>query len=351
MSEPRKKALITGITGQDGSYLAELLLGKGYEVHGLVRRSSSFNTGRIEHVYVDPHRPDARLFLHYGDLVDGTGLREVLTRVLPDEVYNLGAQSNVRVSFDQPVYTVQADAVGTMNLLEAIRDVMNQTGRPVRFYQASSSEMYGKVVETPQTERTPFHPRSPYACAKVYSFWQTVNYREAYGLFAVNGILFNHESPRRGETFVTRKITRAATRIKEGLQQKLYLGNLDAKRDWGFAGDYVEALWLMLQRQQPEDYVIATGETHSVREFLDEVFGHLGLDWQKHVEVDPRYLRPAEVDLLLGEATKARRELGWQPKVTFKQLAKMMTEADWDLARRERVVAEHDRNSRPISKT
>jgi GDPmannose 4,6-dehydratase len=345
MSDARKKALITGITGQDGSYLAEFLLGKGYEVHGLVRRSSSFNTGRIEHVYVDPHRPDARLFLHYGDLVDGTGLREVLTRVLPDEVYNLGAQSHVRVSFDQPVYTVQADAVGTMNLLEAIRDVMNQTGRPVRFYQASSSEMYGKVVETPQTERTPFHPRSPYACAKVYSFWQTVNYREAYGLFAVNGILFNHESPRRGETFVTRKITRAATRIKEGLQQKLYLGNLDAKRDWGFAGDYVEAMWLMLQRQPPEDYVIATGETHSVREFLDEVFGHLGLDWQKHVEVDPRYLRPAEVDLLLGDATRARRDLGWQPKVTFKQLAKMMTEADWDLARRERVVAEHDRQS------
>src|SRR6476661_4192863 len=328
MAEARKKALITGITGQDGSYLAEFLLGKGYEVHGLVRRSSSFNTGRIEHVYVDPHRPDARLFLHYGDLVDGTGLREVLTRVLPDEVYNLGAQSHVRVSFDQPVYTVQADAVGTMNLLEAIRDVMNQTGRPVRFYQASSSEMYGKVVETPQTERTPFHPRSPYACAKVYSFWQTVNYREAYGLFAVNGILFNHESPRRGETFVTRKITRAATRIKEGLQDKLFLGNLDAKRDWGFAGDYVEAMWLMLQQEKPDDFVIATGECHTVRDFLDEAFGHLGIDWKKHVEIDPRYFRPAEVDELRGDMTKAKQLLKWEPKVKFRELVRMMVDAD-----------------------
>jgi GDPmannose 4,6-dehydratase len=333
----QKKALITGITGQDGSYLAELLIAKGYEVHGVVRRSSSFNTDRLEHLYVDPHAPSAKLRLHYGDLVDGIGLREVLTRVRPDEVYNLGAQSHVRVSFEQPVYTVQSDAVGTINLLEAIRD----TGLPVRFYQASSSEMYGKVVETPQTETTPFHPRSPYACAKVFSYWQTVNYREAYGMYAVNGILFNHESPRRGETFVTRKITRAATRIKEGLQDKLFLGNLEAKRDWGFAGDYVEAMWSMLQAEQPEDYVVATGETHSVREFLDEVFGHLDLDWKRHVEVDPRYFRPAEVDLLLGDATKARKQLGWSPKVTFKGLAKMMTEADWKLAKRERLVRDH----------
>ncbi|HZL35040.1 MAG TPA: GDP-mannose 4,6-dehydratase [Tepidisphaeraceae bacterium] len=337
----RKRALVTGITGQDGSYLAEFLLAKDYEVHGLVRRSSSFNTSRIEHLYVDPHSPTARIFLHYGDLVDGTGLREVLTRVRPDEVYNLGAQSHVRVSFDQPVYTVQTDALGTINLLEAIRDI----GLPIRFYQASSSEMYGKVMETPQTERTPFHPRSPYACAKVYSYWQTVNYREAYGAFAVNGILFNHESPRRGETFVTRKITRAATRIKEGMQKKLYLGNLDAKRDWGFAGDYVEAMWLMLQAAKPDDYVIATGETHSVREFLDEVFGHLSLDWKEHVEVDPRYFRPAEVDLLLGDGSKARNELGWQPRVSFKQLAQMMTASDWHLARRERAIAEHDKKS------
>jgi GDPmannose 4,6-dehydratase len=333
----RKKALITGITGQDGSYLAELLLAKGYLVHGIVRRSSSFNTERIEHLYRDPHNPDARLFLHYGDLVDGTGLREILTRVQPHEVYNLGAQSHVRVSFDQPVYTVQTDALGTMNLLEAIRD----TGNPIRFYQASSSEMYGKVVQTPQTENTPFYPRSPYACAKVYSFWQTVNYREAYGIYACNGILFNHESPRRGETFVTRKITRAATRIKEGLQDKLYLGNLDAKRDWGFAGDYVEAMWLMLQQERPEDFVIATGETHSVREFLDEVFGLLKLDWKQHVEIDPRYFRPAEVDLLLGDAAKARKQLNWTPIVTFKALAKMMTESDWQLAKRERVIADH----------
>jgi GDPmannose 4,6-dehydratase len=332
----QKTALITGITGQDGSYLAELLLKKGYLVHGIVRRSSSFNTERIEHLYRDPHNPEARLFLHYGDLVDGTGLREILTRVGPHEIYNLGAQSHVRVSFDQPVYTVQTDALGTMNLLEAIRD----TGRPVRFYQASSSEMYGKVVETPQTETTPFYPRSPYACAKVYSYWQTVNYREAYDLYTCNGIMFNHESPRRGETFVTRKITRAATRIKEGLQDKLYLGNLDAKRDWGFAGDYVEAMWLMLQQERGEDYVIATGETHSVREFLDEVFGLLKLDWNKHVEIDPRYFRPAEVDLLLGDAAKARKQLNWKPAVTFKGLAKMMTEADWELARRERYVKE-----------
>jgi GDPmannose 4,6-dehydratase len=336
-SESRRKALITGITGQDGSYLAELLLDKGYEVHGLIRRSSSFNTDRIEHLYKDPHHPETRLFLHYGDLVDGTGLREVLSRVMPDEIYNLGAQSHVRVSFDQPVYTVQSDALGTMQLLEAIRD----TGKAIRFYQASSSEMYGKVVETPQTETTPFHPRSPYACAKVYSYWQTVNYRESYNMFACNGILFNHESPRRGETFVTRKITRAATRIKVGLQEKLFLGNLDAKRDWGFAGDYVEAMWMILQQPRPDDFVIATGETHSVREFLDEVFALLELDWKKHVQVDPRYFRPAEVDLLLGDAGKARKVLGWQPKVTFKGLAKMMVEHDLKLARRERVMADH----------
>src|SRR4051812_32530037 len=309
----RKIALITGITGQDGSYLAELLLQKNYLVHGIVRRSSSFNTDRIEHLYKDPHHPETRLFLHYGDLVDGTGLREVLTRVQPDEVYNLGAQSHVRVSFDQPVYTVQSDALGTMQLLEAIRD----TGKSTKFYQASSSEMYGKVRETPQTETTPFHPRSPYACAKVYSYWQVVNYRESYNMYARHGILFNHQSPPRGETFVTRKITRAATRIKEGLQKKLYLGNLDAKRDWGFAGDYVEAMWLMLQQDTPDDYVVATGETHSVKEFLDEVFGILGMNWNDYVAVDPRYFRPAEVDLLLGDASKARKLLNWQPKVTF----------------------------------
>jgi GDPmannose 4,6-dehydratase len=336
-SSPRKKALITGITGQDGSYLAELLLKKNYQVHGIIRRSSSFNTARIEHLYRDPHDPQARIHLHYGDLSDGIGLREILTRVQPEEIYNLGAQSHVRVSFDQPVYTVTSDALGTINLLEAIRD----THQPTRFYQASSSEMYGKVRETPQSETTPFHPRSPYACAKVYSFWQTVNYRESYNMYAVNGILFNHESPRRGETFVTRKITRAATRIKEGLQDKLFLGNLDAKRDWGFAGDYVEAMWLMLQQTKPDDYVIATNETHSVREFLDEVFGHLQLDWKKYVEVDPRYFRPAEVDLLLGDASKAARELNWKPQVTFKALAQMMTIADWKIARQEKLLADH----------
>src|SRR5215212_5069784 len=333
----RKKALITGITGQDGSYLAEFLLARGYEVHGIVRRSSSFNTDRIDHLYKDLHNPEARLFLHYGDLVDGMGLREVLTRVQPDEVYNLGAQSHVRVSFDQPVYTVHSDAMGTIHLLEAIRD----TGLPIRFYQASSSEMYGKVRETPQTETTPFYPRSPYACAKVYSYWQTVNYRESYNMYACNGILFNHESPRRGETFVTRKITRAATRIKVGLQKKLFLGNLEAKRDWGFAGDYVEAMWMMLQQPKADDYVIATGETHSVREFLDEVFGILQLDWKEYVEVDPRYFRPAEVDLLLGDASKARKELGWTPKVTFKALAKIMVDFDLDLAKREKAMADH----------
>lgn len=333
-----RKALITGITGQDGSYLAELLLEKGYEVHGIIRRSSSFNTDRIDHLYRDPHDKNAKLFLHYGDLVDGTGLREILQRVMPAEVYNLGAQSHVKVSFDQPVYTVSADALGTIHLLEAIRD----TDPKIRFYQASSSEMYGKVVEKPQNEKTPFYPRSPYACAKVYSFWQTVNYRESYGMYACNGILFNHESPRRGETFVTRKITRAATRIKEGLQDKLYLGNLDASRDWGYAGDYVEAMWLMLQQDVADDYVIATGETYTVRQFLDEVFGYLGLDWKQYVEVDPRYFRPAEVDFLLGDATKAKQKLGWTPRVNMKQLARMMTDSDWKLAKREKAVREHD---------
>ena len=329
-----KRAFITGITGQDGSYLAEFLLRRDYEVHGIIRRSSSFNTKRIEHLYTDPHEKDARLFLHYGDLSDGTGLRNLLDRSRPDEVYNLGAQSHVRVSFDQPVYTAEVSGLGTTRLLEAIRD----TGLETKFYQASSSEMYGKVVETPQSEKTPFHPRSPYGCAKVYSFWQTVNYRESYGLFACNGILFNHESPRRGETFVTRKITRAATRIKEGLQDKLYLGNLDAKRDWGFAGDYVEAMWLMLQQDEPGDYVIATGETSSIRDFLDLAFGRVELDWHKYVEADPRYLRPAEVDLLLGDPSKARKVLNWEPRISFQELVAMMVDADWKLAKEEKIL-------------
>jgi GDPmannose 4,6-dehydratase len=337
-----KRALITGITGQDGSYLAELLLAKGYEVHGIIRRSSSFNTDRIDHIYQDPHTPHPKLTLHYGDLTDGSGLRDVLTKCKPSEIYNLGAQSHVRVSFDMPVYTVQSDALGTIMLLEAVRDLEQATGYPVKLYQASSSEMFGKVVETPQKETTPFHPRSPYACAKVYSYWQVVNYRESYGMFAVNGILFNHESPRRGETFVTRKVTRAATRIKLGLQDKLFMGNLDAKRDWGFAGDYVEAMWAMLQHDKPEDFVISTGETHSVREWIEECFGHLGLDWKKHVETDPRYLRPAEVDLLLGDCTKAKTLLKWEPKVKFKELAKMMVEADLKLAQREKLLHEHE---------
>ncbi len=335
------KALITGITGQDGSYLAELLLNKGYEVHGIIRRSSSFNTGRIDHLYRDPHLPGTRLFLHYGDLTDGTGLRKILTKVEPEEVYNLGAQSHVRVSYDQPVYTAQVNAVGTVRLLEALRD----TGIGAKFYQASTSEMYGQVSETPQTEQTKFHPRSPYACAKVYSFWQTVNYRESYDMFCCNGILFNHESPRRGQTFVTRKITRAATRIKEGLQEKLYLGNLDAQRDWGYAPEFVEAMWLMLQQEAPGDYVIATGVSHSVREFLQLVFGHLQLDHKKHVEIDQRYYRPAETEILLGDSTKARQQLGWSPTTTFEELVSLMVEADWQLARGERVLAEHQANN------
>ena len=335
-----KKALITGVTGQDGSYLAEFLLAKGYEVHGIIRRSSTFNTERVDHIYRDPHEKDTRFFLHYGDLTDSAGLRRIIGAVAPDEVYNLAAQSHVRVSFDQAVYTADAGALGTLRILEAIRDLQVQT----RFYQASSSEMYGKAMEVPQRETTPFHPRSPYACGKVFSHWQTINYREAYGMFNCSGILFNHESPRRGETFVTRKITRAATRIKEGLQKKLYLGNLDAKRDWGFAGDYVEAMWLMLQQDEPDDYVIATGETHAVREFLDAVFSLLDLDPKQHLEIDPRYFRPSEVDLLQGDPTKARRELGWKPKVNFKELVKMMVEHDWKLAKEERVLVEHRRS-------
>jgi GDPmannose 4,6-dehydratase len=339
-NHPHKKALITGITGQDGSYLAEFLLEKGYEVWGVIRRSSSFNTGRIDHLYQDPHEPDVRLRLIYGDLGDASSINQVLKKVRPDEIYNLGAQSHVKVSFDVPEYTGDVTGLGAVRVLEAMREL----GLDARFYQASSSELYGKVVETPQTETTPFYPRSPYAAAKAYAFYVTKNYRESYGMFAVNGILFNHESPRRGETFVTRKITRAAARIKRGLQKCLYLGNLDAKRDWGYAGDYVEAMWLMLQADKPDDYVIATGETHSVREFCEVTFAHIGLPirWQGSgeqekglgpdgrplIEVDPKYFRPAEVDLLLGDASKARKELGWKPRVGFAELARMMVDAD-----------------------
>lgn len=333
-----KRALITGITGQDGSYLAELLLSKGYEVHGIVRRSSSFNTDRLEHLYRDPHETDVRLRLHYGDLNDASSLSSILGDVRPDEIYNLGAQSHVRVSYDVPEYTGEIVALGAVRLLEAI----HRLGLETRFYQASSSELFGRVAETPQRETTPFHPRSPYACAKAYAYYITQNYRESYGLFAVNGLLFNHESPRRGETFVTRKITRGAARIKLGLQEKLFLGNLEAKRDWGFAGDYVEAMWRMLQVDEPDDYVVATGETHSVREFVDATFARLGLDPARHIEFDPRYLRPAEVDLLLGDATKAREKLGWAPKVGFSALVDMMVEHDLALARRERALADHD---------
>lgn len=322
-----KKALITGITGQDGSYLAELLLSKGYEVHGIIRRASTFNTSRLDPIYADPHSGKSRLFLHYGDLSDSSSLARLVAKIHPEEVYNLAAQSHVRVSFDSPEYTTDITATGCVRLLEAIRE----TGVDARFYQASSSEMYGKVVEIPQTEKTPFYPRSPYGCAKVYAYWITVNYRESYGIHASNGILFNHESPRRGETFVTRKITRAVAQIQAGLQNKLYLGNLDAKRDWGYAKEYVEAMWLMLQQDKPDDYVIATNETHSIREFLDVAFGHAGIDWQKHVEIDPRYCRPAEVELLIGDASKARRQLGWEPRTKFADLAKLMVDADIQL--------------------
>jgi GDPmannose 4,6-dehydratase len=323
-----KRALITGITGQDGSYLSEFLLEQGYEVHGIIRRTSTFNTDRIDHIYEDPHKDGVWLFLHYGDLTDGTTLRRILEEVKPVEIYNLGAQSHVRVSFDSPEYTVDAVGMGTLRLLEAIRDYQHRTGIQVRFYQAGSSEMYGLVQAIPQTETTPFYPRSPYACAKVYAHWQTVNYRESYDLFACNGILFNHESPRRGETFVTRKITRAVAGIVAGKQKKIYMGNLDAKRDWGYAKDYVKAMWLMLQKDQPDDYVIATGETHSVREFLELAFNYVNLNWQDYVEFDERYLRPSEVELLIGDATKAREKLGWTPSVTFEELVSLMVEAD-----------------------
>jgi len=325
-----KKALITGITGQDGSYLAELLLKKGYEVHGLIRRASTFNTDRIDHLYQDPHVNGVSLFLHYGDLSDSTNLVKLLYRLQPDEVYNLAAQSHVKVSFEMPEYTGDITGLGVVRILEAIRE----TGISCRFYQASSSEMYGKVQEIPQRETTPFHPRSPYACAKVYAFWTTVNYREAYGIFAANGILFNHESPRRGETFVTHKITRAIAYLEAGLQEKLFLGNLESSRDWGYAPEYVEAMWQILQQEKPDDFVIATGETHTVREFLEEAFGYAGLDWHKYVQEDPRYLRPSEVDYLIGDASKARNKFGWEPKTGFRELVRIMVDADRQTLRR-----------------
>jgi GDPmannose 4,6-dehydratase len=323
-----KRALLTGITGQDGSYLAELLLSKGYEVHGIIRRTSTFNTDRIDHIYEDPHKADAKLFLHYGDLTDGVTIRRILEQVKPQEFFNLGAQSHVRVSFDAPEYTVDTVAMGTLRILEGIRDYEQRTGEQIRFYQAGSSEMYGLVQEVPQKETTPFYPRSPYACGKLFGHWQTINYRESYNIFGCNGILFNHESPRRGETFVTRKITRAIAKIVAKKQDKLFLGNLDSKRDWGYAKDYVEAMWLMLQQDQPDDYVVATGETHSIKEFLGEAFNYVNLKWEDYVEFDPRYLRPAEVELLIGDSTKAREKLGWKPSVTFQELVHLMVDAD-----------------------
>lgn len=332
-----KKALISGITGQDGSYLAEFLLAKDYDVHGIVRRASTFNTDRLEHIYADPHEPDTSIHLHYGDVTDGAGLRHVFENVQPDEVYNLAAQSHVRVSFDQAEYTADVVATGTLRLLEALREYVSSSGKQVRFYQAGSSEMFGST-KPPQNERTPFYPRSPYAVAKVAAHWYAVNYREAYGLFVCNGILFNHESQRRGETFVTRKITRALGRLRLGLQKKLYLGNLDAKRDWGYAGDYVRAMWLMLQAEQPDDYVVATNEAHSVRDFLNLAGTYSGLDWTEYVETDPRYFRPTEVDYLLGDATKARNRLGWRPHVTFEELVRLMVEHDYELARQEQTL-------------
>ena len=333
----KKTALITGVTGQDGSYLTELLLSKGYQVHGIIRRSSSFNTERIDHIYQGPHEESRKLVLHYGDLSDGTGLRRILEKCQPDEVYNLGAQSQVRVSFDQPEYTADIVGSGTLRLLEALRDSAGGSGKEIRFYQAGSSEMFG-AAPAPQSELTPFHPRSPYAVAKVAAHWFAINYRESYGIYVCNGILFNHESPRRGETFVTRKITRALGRIKMGLQEKLYLGNLDAKRDWGHAADYVEAMWLMLQQEKPDDYVVATGESYSVREFLDESFGLAGLNWQDHVEIDPRYFRPAEVDYLQGDSSKIRSELGWKPKIKFKDLVREMYEHDLEQAKQGKML-------------
>jgi GDPmannose 4,6-dehydratase len=335
----KKKALITGITGQDGSFLAELLLSKGYQVHGIVRRASTFNTERLDSIYADPHEPNAQLYLHYGDVTDGSGLRHVIETVQPDEIYNLAAQSHVRVSFDQPEYTADAVAIGTLRLLEAIRDYTSGTGCKVRMYQAGSSEMFG-AAHPPQTEATPFYPRSPYAVSKVAAHWYAVNYREAYGLFVCNGILFNHESERRGETFVTRKITRALGRIKLGLQHKLFLGNLEARRDWGYARDYVEAMWLMLQAPQPDDYVVATGQAHSVVEFLDLAAGYCELDWKKCVEADPRYLRPTEVDHLWGDSSKIRQKLGWEPKVSFENLVRLMVDHDLELARQEQILAQ-----------
>ena len=335
----QKRALITGVTGQDGSYLTEFLLAKGYEVHGLVRRASLFNTDRIDHLYHDVHLGGVKLTLHYGDLTDGTGLRRVLEAVDPDEVYNLGAQSHVKVSFDIPEYTAEVVAVGTLRLIEALRDHIKHSGRPVRYYQAGSSEMFGTAAP-PQSEQTPFYPRSPYGVSKVAAHWFAVNYREAYGLFICNGILFNHESQRRGETFLTRKVTRAVGRISQGIQAKLYLGNLEAQRDWGYAGDYVEAMWLMLQQDTPDDYIVATGKSHKVREFVQLAFAEAGLDWQRYVEIDSRYFRPTEVDILRGDAGKARQILGWQPRVAFPELVKMMVAHDIDLARRERVVSQ-----------
>jgi GDPmannose 4,6-dehydratase len=340
-----KKALITGITGQDGSYLAEFLLSKGYQVYGLVRRSSTITKARLEQIFHDPHVPGALMFLEYGDLAEGLALRSLLTRIQPDEIYNLAAQSHVRISFDQPEYTADVTGTGVLRILEAMRDYIHSTGKPVRFYQASSSEMFGAAPPR-QNERTPFHPRSPYAIAKVAGFWFTVNQREAYGLFCCNGILFNHESERRGENFVTRKITRAAGRIKLGLQKKLYLGNLDARRDWGYALDYVEAMWLMLQQDQPHDYVIATGESHSVQEFLEASFAHLDLDWREYVEFDPEYCRPAEVNFLEGDASKARAELDWAPKTSFDELVRRMTDYDLILAEREAHALEFSQENK-----
>src|SRR5579862_8320890 len=332
-----KTALITGITGQDGAYLTELLLGKGYAVHGMLRRASLFNTDRIDHLYHDPHLTGANLTLHYGDLTDGTALRRVLEQVDPDEVYNLGAQSHVKVSFDIPEYTADVVALGTLRLLDALRDHVANGGKNLRYYQAGSSEMFG-AAPAPQSERTPFYPRSPYAVSKVAAHWYAVNYREAYGLFVCNGILFNHESPRRGETFVSRKVTRAAGRIKEGLQEKLFLGNLEARRDWGFAGDYVEAMWLTLQQTQPDDYVVSTGDAHTVHELVELAFSEVELDWKQYVEIDSRYFRPTEVDALQGDASKARQRLGWQPRVGFKDLVKMMVKHDLELAKREAIL-------------
>jgi len=339
-----KRALITGITGQDGSYLAEFLISRGYQVHGIIRRTSIFNTDRIDHIYQDPHQSNPPLYLHYGDLTDGTGLRRILQRVEPDEVYNLAAQSHVKVSFEQPEYTADTVAMGTLRLLEALRDYMEAGGKEVRMYQAASSEMFG-ASPPPQNESTPFYPRSPYAVSKVAAYWYAKNYREAYSMYVASGILFNHESPRRGETFVTRKISRAATRIKMGLQDRLYLGNLDAKRDWGFAGDYVRAMWLMLQQDKPDDFVVATGESYSVKNFLEKCFSYLDLSWQDYVSIDQRYFRPSEVDYLLGDASRARDKLGWVPQVKFDELVKMMVDHDLNLARQEKILLDAGHNN------